>query len=87
MQDGVVLLPPDANAMMQHQRQNAARPSSIDIEAKGLPSPSYSESPYGNGTMDHQQRADFRLVFFLVIKSFFVLYSRTIRYEVLKAFS
>lgn len=59
----MVLLPPDTNALMQqHQRQNiAARPSSIDIDSKGLPSPGYNESPYGNGNIgDPQPRGDFR---------------------------
>ncbi len=58
--------------MQQHQRQNiAARPSSIDIDSKGLPSPGYNESPYGNGNIgDPQQRGDFRfdslLIFFMI---------------------
>lgn len=50
---------------MQQHRQNAvARPSSIDIDAKGLPSPNYNESPYGNGNIgDLQPRGgDFRYV-------------------------
>ncbi len=52
-----------------HNRQQSlaqARPSSIEIE-KGYAG--YSESPYGNGGVDHNSRGDYRLVFILVLST------------------